>query len=143
MTRERKVAGMTAVDLFTDSLNILADGSVEVAAASSDSSPVDLGSGLVVVGDPAFRSVSAVRLTESSRHRGERHLDGDELVYLTAGSAGIELQREDSEERQTITLHPGEIAIVPRNVWHRVLVHEPSEFVFMVPGRTEVRVPQP
>src|SRR4051812_44543165 len=104
-----KVPAVTAVDLFTSSLNILADGSVTVAEPSSGEPPIDLGNGVIVVGDQTVRSVSAVKLTESSRHRGERHLDGDELVYLTAGAAALELQHGDSDERETISLSPGEI----------------------------------
>jgi quercetin dioxygenase-like cupin family protein len=132
---------MTAVDLSKDSLQILPDGSVKVDDGS-DGKPKDLGGGVIVVGSPKVRSVGSVKMSESSRHRGERHLDGDELVYLVAGSAGVELQRDESDERELIKLRPGEIAIVPRHVWHRIVIEKPSEFLFLVPGRTEVRVPQ-
>jgi hypothetical protein len=34
-----------------------------------------------------------------------------------------------------------ELAIVPRGVWHRLVVEQPCRFLFLTPSRTEVRVP--
>jgi mannose-6-phosphate isomerase-like protein (cupin superfamily) len=79
-----------------------------------------------------------VLMTESSRHGGERHLDGDEVVYLISGSARLSLDRND-EASGVVGLQPGEAFVVPQARWHRVLIDEPSRLLFFGTGRTEVR----
>jgi hypothetical protein len=36
---------------------------------------------------------------------------------------------------QQVTLTPGMAVINPRNVWHTADVHEPSQLLFITPGR--------
>jgi mannose-6-phosphate isomerase-like protein (cupin superfamily) len=79
-------------------------------------------------------------MTESSRHGGERHLDGDEVVYMISGSARMSLDRDD-ERPEVVGLQPGEALVVPHARWHRVLIDEPSRLMFFGTGRTEVRPP--
>jgi quercetin dioxygenase-like cupin family protein len=76
-------------------------------------------------------------MRESSRHGGERHVDGDELVYGVSGSAGLSFDGDD--ERSDVSLHAGDAVVVPRGVWHRVLIVEPSRLLFFGTGTTEVR----
>ena len=83
-------------------------------------------------------SVGAPRMTESAPHRGEMHPDGDELLYLVSGRVDVIL--EDGGDETTVgvprveTLQPGEAVLVPRGVWHRVDVREPSHLVHVTPG---------
>jgi len=83
-------------------------------------------------------TVGAPLLTSDPPHRGEMHPDGDELLYLASGSIDVIL--EDGGDEQTVgserveTLHPGEAILVPKGVWHRVHVREPSRLVHITPG---------
>jgi catechol 2,3-dioxygenase-like lactoylglutathione lyase family enzyme len=65
-------------------------------------------------------------------HRGEMHPDGDELLYLVSGSVEIVLEDDDREER--VGLEPGQAFVVPRGVWHRVTLREPSHLLYLTPG---------
>ena len=47
----------------------------------------------------------------------ERHLNGDELVQVVAGSTEFDIIVED--ERQTLQLSAGSLVVVPRACWHR------------------------
>jgi mannose-6-phosphate isomerase-like protein (cupin superfamily) len=82
-------------------------------------------------------TVGAPYLTGNAPHRGELHPDGDELLYLISGRVDVILDDGDLENigtEQVTTLHPGEAFIVPKGVWHRVDVREPSHFVHITPG---------
>jgi quercetin dioxygenase-like cupin family protein len=131
---------MRAVDLFDTPVAILEDGTVSVGEDAGAS--VRSGEDGVIVADlaPGVRmKVGAVKMTESSKHRGERHPEGDELVYLVSGSVGVSFEHSDVEEADVVGLRPGELVVVPRGMWHRLVVEEPSELIFMTPGCTEVR----
>ena len=95
-----------------------------------------------IVWDPEVAGVlvSEAHLTESSAHHGERHLDGDEVVYLISGVAGVAVEDGDGQIKE-MTLQPGRAVVVPQGVWHRLLVDEPSRLLFLNSGRTEVRPP--
>jgi quercetin dioxygenase-like cupin family protein len=83
-------------------------------------------------------SVGAPRMTRSAPHRGEMHPDGDELLYLISGRIDVIL--EDGGDVENIgvqrveALQPGDAIVVPRGVWHRVDVREPSHLVHVTPG---------
>lgn len=83
-------------------------------------------------------TVGAPLLKSNPPHRGELHPDGDELLYLVSGRVDVIL--EDGGTAATIgtehveTLHAGQAIIVPRGVWHRVDVREPSRLVHITPG---------
>lgn len=82
-------------------------------------------------------TVGAPFMTQSAPHRGELHPDGDELLYLISGRVDVILDDGDLEHvgtEQVTTLQPGEAFIVPKGVWHRVDVREPSHFVHITPG---------
>ena len=63
--------------------------------------------------------VSEAQMTSSSRHNGERHLDGDELVYLVSGAAEVAIEQEDGSW-SGLLLAEGEVVIVPQGMWHRL-----------------------
>ena len=66
------------------------------------------------------------------------HPDGDELLYLVSGRIDVIL--EDGGDVETVgvqrveALQAGDAILVPRGVWHRVDVREPSHLVHVTPG---------
>jgi len=47
----------------------------------------------------------------------ERHPNGDEIVYIVDGLTTLHLIT--AEERQSVSLRAGMMAIVPQNAWHQ------------------------
>ena len=76
--------------------------------------------------------IGAPTLIREPPHAGEMHPDGDEILFLISGSLTVIL--EDQEPARRVDLTPGKALIVPRGVWHRVLLNEPSQLVHMTPG---------
>lgn len=76
-------------------------------------------------------TIGVVKMTESAPHGGEMHPDGDEVLYLISGCAKVTLETTPVE---TFQMKPGDGVIVPKGVWHRVEIIEPSQFVFVTPG---------
>lgn len=64
----------------------------------------------------------------------EMHPDGDEVLTLISGQFDVILD-EDGTER-TISRTPGQGALVPRGVWHRMIINVPGELLFLTPGDT-------
>jgi hypothetical protein len=62
----------------------------------------------------------------------EMHPDGDEVLTLLSGRFDVILEDEGVE--RVIALTPGKSAIVPQGVWHRMVIHEPGELLFLTPG---------
>ena len=62
----------------------------------------------------------------------ERHPAGEEIVYLLSGSVDFVLDLPSGEE--TIELRGRSCCIVPRNTWHRAIVHDPGDMLFVTPG---------
>lgn len=77
-------------------------------------------------------TVSAPLLTREPPHAGEMHPDGDELLYLVSGRLTVII--EDEEPPRRVELTPGRALLVPRGVWHRVELAEPSRLVHVTPG---------
>jgi mannose-6-phosphate isomerase-like protein (cupin superfamily) len=70
-------------------------------------------------------------------HGGEVHPDGDEFLYLVSGT--MELILDDGDERAVgaetkVLLRSGDAYVVPRGVWHRLEVVEPSYLIHVTPG---------
>lgn len=63
----------------------------------------------------------------------ERHPAGDELVVLLSGRVDVVQELDGAEV--TTPLLPGEAVVNPRGVWHRSVVHEPGDALFVTPGR--------
>lgn len=70
-------------------------------------------------------------MTENSPHDGEMHPDGDEVLYLIDGQVRVMLETDPIQE---LELNPGDGMIVPKGVWHRVDILEPSRIVYLTPG---------
>lgn len=85
--------------------------------------------------DPAIPvdgySFGVATMTENSPHDGEMHPDGDEVLYLVSGRVGVTLETDPVQELEML---PGDGLIVPKGVWHRVDILEPSQIVYLTPG---------
>lgn len=77
-------------------------------------------------------TIGAPRMTREPPHAGEMHPDGDELLFLISGRVTVVL--EDQEPPRRVDLTAGQALIVPRGVWHRVLLAEPSQILHVTPG---------
>jgi quercetin dioxygenase-like cupin family protein len=70
-------------------------------------------------------------MSENSPHGGERHPDGDEVLYLISGRVNVVFLDSDEED---IEIVPGDGLVVPKGTWHRVDIIEPSQIVYLTPG---------
>ena len=77
-------------------------------------------------------------MSENSPHGGERHPDGDELLYLISGRARVVFVDQPIDD---IDVKPGDGLIVPAGVWHRVDILEPSQIVYLTPGPNNEYLP--
>ncbi len=98
--------------------------------------------GATIVWDPGVDGILAGEgeLSKSSEHAGERHLDGDEVLYLVSGAMRLSLELDDGSTVE-VPLRHGQAVIVPQGVWHRLIVDEPIRLLFFGGGRTEIRRP--
>lgn len=99
-------------------------------AANGDAQPIESRPG------PPVRiegyTIGAPFLTREPPHGGEMHPDGDEVLYLVSGEIVVVL--EDEDPPREVTLRPGQALVVPKGVWHRVVLVEPSRLVHLTPG---------
>ena len=70
-------------------------------------------------------------MTENSPHDGEMHPDGDEVLYLISGRVGVTIE---TDPVQKLDMLPGDGLVVPKGIWHRVDIVEPSQIVYLTPG---------
>ena len=66
----------------------------------------------------------------------ERHPDGDELVQVIEGSATLDIVTDDNPT-QSIPVHAGMMAIVPRGAWHRFHYADGITLLTVTPGKSE------
>ena len=109
------------IDLFNSTITIARDGTARVVESRPGPPPQIDG---LTVGAPF--------MTRAAPHDGEMHPDGDELLFLVSGKVAVVL--EDRDPPRQVELAPGQAIIVPRGVWHRVLLIEPSQIVHITPG---------
>ena len=83
--------------------------------------------------------IGAPSMSRNPPHGGERHPDGDELLYLLSGRVDVVLEEPNGERR--VELEPGMALIVPKGVWHRVLVRQPIQLLHVTPGPSEEHRP--
>ncbi|CAN95411.1 hypothetical protein predicted by Glimmer/Critica [Sorangium cellulosum So ce56] len=65
--------------------------------------------------------------------RWEMHPAGDEILYLLSGAIDVVLQDEGGE--RVVALRAGTACTVPQGVWHRMIVHEPGDFLAITFGK--------
>lgn len=76
-------------------------------------------------------TIGVALMSENAPHNGEMHPDGDEVLYLISGRVKVTL---DTAPAQELDMSPGDGLIVPKGVWHRVDILEPSKIVYVTPG---------
>jgi len=59
----------------------------------------------------------------------EMHPEADEVLFLVSGAIDVVLG--DGDEERSIPLGAGEAAIVPRGVWHRLVMRSPGRLLFI------------
>lgn len=80
-------------------------------------------------------------MCEDAPHSGERHLGGEELLYLVDGRARLVFTDDPVPD---VEMRPGDVVVVPKGLWHRVQILDPCHFVYLTPGyRNEVRPLEP
>ena len=62
----------------------------------------------------------------------EKHPAGKEIVYLLSGAVDFVLDLPEGE--QIVELRGQAGCVVPRDVWHRSIVVEPGDMLFVTPG---------
>ena len=111
-------------DLSQAILGIYRDGHTSVVPWESGPPPRIDGYIIgLVAGDPA----------RPPRRGGERHPDADEVLVLISGAIDIVLEDESGGESVN-PVRPGEVIVVPKGVWHRVVTREPSQLLHITPG---------
>ena len=76
-------------------------------------------------------TIGVATMTENSPHGGEMHPDGDETLYLISGRVNVVFLDSNEDD---IEMSPGDGLVVPRGMWHRVDIIEPSRIVYVTPG---------
>ena len=76
-------------------------------------------------------TIGIASMSENSPHGGEMHPDGDEVLYLISGRVNVVFE---DEHLDAIEMNPGEGLVVPKGVWHRVDILEPSQIMYSTPG---------
>ena len=59
----------------------------------------------------------------------EMHPEADEVLFLVSGAIDVLLEEADAE--RTVALESGQAAIVPRGVWHRLVMRRPGRLLFI------------
>ncbi len=93
----------------------------------------------------AYRDGLVLAIKASGKDHWERHLAGDELVYILDGSATLEIVCDDGPPR-SFALRAGKVAVIPQGAWHRLLSSEGATQLAVTPfpGETlEVDVEDP
>jgi len=66
----------------------------------------------------------------------EMHPLADEVLILVSGAVDVNL--EEAGVERTIALESGQAAIVPRGVWHRLVMRRPGRLLF-INSRTDMQ----
>ena len=63
----------------------------------------------------------------------EMHPSGEEVLCLVSGA--VDVVMEDGGGDRVVELQPDAACIVPRGVWHRLVVHQPGDLLAITYGR--------
>jgi len=77
-------------------------------------------------------TIGAPFMTRNAPHSGEMHPDADEVLFLISGRVDVHLE-EDGKDN-VVEVKAGDALVVPRGVWHRVVLREPSRLLHITPG---------
>jgi mannose-6-phosphate isomerase-like protein (cupin superfamily) len=85
----------------------------------------------------SYRDGVLLAIKAAGKDHWERHLTGDELIYVLDGTAALEIVCDDGAPK-SFALSAGTIAVIPEGAWHRF--HSTEGFVQMAatpfPGET-------
>ncbi len=109
------------LDLSSSLLGLKRDGKTSLVPWESGPPPRVDG---FVIGTPF--------ITRNAPHGGEMHPDGDEVLFLISGRIDVVLEEDGAET--IVEVGPGQAVVVPRGVWHRVLLREPGQLLHITPG---------
>ncbi len=115
------MAARGPIDLSSEVLGLFTDAHME-ALESPPGPPVRI----------EGHTIGAPVMTREPPHDGEMHPDGDELLFLVSGRVTVVL--EDEDPPREVALVPGQALVVPRGVWHKLRLHEPSQILHVSPG---------
>ena len=118
------IAPGTVIDLNTSVIGLDRDGVAHLMAPNPGGPPRRL--------DGHTIGIATISPDNMPPHAGERHPDGDEVLIMVSGS--VDLHLELDEGVRIIRMGPGEAAVVPRGVWHRIDCVEPGQLVNITPG---------
>ena len=79
-----------------------------------------------------YRDGLLLALKCAGKDHWERHLTGDELIYILDGSATLEMVCDDGPPR-SFALPVGTIAVIPQGAWHRFLYAEGATQIAVTP----------
>lgn len=77
----------------------------------------------------------------SGNSEWERHANGDEIVMALQGRTTLVLRIDDDDER--IELYSNEMAVVPKNTWHRFEDSADLKVLTVTPRPTDHRLDDP
>ncbi len=60
------------------------------------------------------------------------HPHGDEFLHLLSGA--IDAIFDDAAGERRVALRSGDWCLAPRGVWHRLIIREPSDLLFVTPA---------
>jgi oxalate decarboxylase/phosphoglucose isomerase-like protein (cupin superfamily) len=83
-----------------------------------------------VANEPGYL-VAAFHMHEDTAH-WERHPAGDEVICVMSGRVDFVLDEPQGE--RVIALQGRQSCVVPKGVWHRIVVREPSDVLFITFG---------
>ena len=66
----------------------------------------------------------------------EMHPEGDEILLVQKGRMDVILFHGAEEE--VVPLKAGDWALIPKGRWHTARVHEPTDLIFITPGKGTV-----
>jgi mannose-6-phosphate isomerase-like protein (cupin superfamily) len=72
-------------------------------------------------------------LTKESPPNWDMHPTGECILFLLSGSIDMIVAEPDGE-RVVQLRQVGDTCVVPRGIWHRQILHEPSNRIFLVAG---------
>jgi mannose-6-phosphate isomerase-like protein (cupin superfamily) len=109
------------VDLSQTLLGLMRDGRASLVPWNSEPPPRIDG---FLIGAPF--------MTRNAPHGGEMHPDADEVIFLISGHIDVVLEEDGAES--VVEVMPGQALVVPKGVWHRVFLREPSQLLHITPG---------
>ena len=117
----------SSLDLFSTFVQLHADGRARSLPVTADFWRK------LVISDEERLIGAKHALTPSDFHADqcEMHPRADEFLFLVKGEIDVVFEEADGDTVRT--LRGGDACIVPRGTWHRLVLREPSDLLFVTP----------